>query len=276
MVGGFFALLLSGGWLGIKFSEKTKTLLRVLGLTFFSLGLLWTFLIALLQTWDSYPLLMEAIQKNISENVSQTIFIISTPVFMLAFGVIGFLAIFTTISMKQLNIQKIEKGYKLQLDPVIDLSDATVLVENIGTGEVTFSARLIKVLWRPIYKNKGKPKELDINKINPRGLFLGWGQASRNFEKLQERTPTFVQLMTTDRRDLSFVFADHVLSKTLDSGYYTIQVEFRRWNGIKYVDFSTFEETLKVDGDLEWIKKRGLNGKPREKTKRESKKRSLH
>jgi hypothetical protein len=190
--------------------------------------------------------------------------IVSSPLFWLTVGAMGLML----IGANRIRIQKIEQGYKIQTSPVVDKDnkEAYIQVENIGNGEFRCAARLTHVAKRDSLKSR-KKELVDINEINPSGLFLGWkkGMAS---QMLHESIPEIVYLVDGEFRyhdgygyghydhKVTFMFSNFEKSKEIDLGYYTLQVDFLRIKGKKFIKLSTFEEIIKVTNKgLEWVKR---------------------
>jgi len=256
-------LALGGG--GAKVSEPTRKRLFLWGSIFLFIGFFLTILVSIFQILSSYSFVVVVIWGL----VLQVILYITSPTFILVFGLSGL----SITGLRQLRIRQIEKGYKIQAIPVMDEREynvgapsryAYIQVENIGRGEVTCAARLVKLTRKPLWR--GTRQEVKVSEINPHGHYLGWGQRRNGYEILRERIPTTVCLIIKHYRDKArFIFAGSEVSQPIEPGHYTIRIELLRWKGRKWIDFLNFEETLEVNNNLEWKKRktrsnfRGMN-----------------
>jgi len=306
-IGGYYdrrnnSLVVIGGAFGTKYSEGTKHALRVIGFIFLIIGLSWTFLIAILQTLDSYSLQMVIIQRYISRNISQITFVISNFVFWITFGSIALFTIFV-LTIRKLQI---ERGYKVQYQPLIggDPGNPIAIIQttNIGhSGEFSCAARLVKIGLQPerdfaaqipaVLHLTDDPEPLDyiqfnIHEINPRGYYLRWddGRASAVLQEDLPRIIGFAYPTSRNQHTIKFVFSDDFFSNPMPLGVYDIVIElFRIKKSSKLEKMATLELTLHTrvhyggnaspiygDGiDFQWEEKPSM---PQEKTKWQKKK----
>jgi hypothetical protein len=256
LLGGLFALLLSGGAWETKYSEKTKTIFRVVGLTSLIIGLLWTFLVAVLQTWESYSAEIVAISRSIAPAI---VFVIS-PYTLLVLVLIGLFAII----IRYWRIRQIESGYKVRTKGVVkpssergDFQEAKILVENTGNDKFICGARLISVVKKGL--NEKEYQKVDVDEINPDGNFLDWG-TDKSYEEITKEVPKPVQLLISFRetytygKKMVFTFVKYSQPQPLDWGYYKVKVNFMRWGKNKWVYLDTFEGTIMITSqELKWM-----------------------
>lgn len=164
--------------------------------------------------------------------------------------------------------------YKLRFIPVIELYDdekriATLQVESKSNVDVKCIAKLSKVIFSTELDAVRKSKLNIIDKINPIGWFLGWGEESKEDETLdKDGKPSIIRLATVIsslygdsygshmETYASFVFCgSNISNPDWQRGFYKIELDFLRWNSENYIKFSKFSGILKIDHNIvEWIK----------------------
>jgi len=237
--------------------EQAKRLLWYLGWIVFSVGAIPASILVVSTTWDNISPSRQTYLINLWNSIQ---YLFSW--FLLFFGVAGLFAVWIT----RLRKQQIEKGLELKIIPVGKRGKypdyyhkAYIQVENIGKGKITCAARLVKVTR--INLNDIEHQDIDVNWLNPDGLYLGWGERGAWFEKINESGPPIIVHLVSGyfRRSASdkvvFLFAGYQESPSINYGQYIIQVQFLRWKDGRYLKFASFEETLKVSSSgFEWMK----------------------
>ena len=183
----------------------------------------------------------------------------------------------TILLFRWLRNKLTEWGYKIKTTPVIRFRTvddnyrmANILVENIGKGKITCAAKLAKVKIK--FPDEKEAQDVDVNILNPYGRFLKWERrnSGSDYAILSEGIPNTIELMISYREHYTygnkmiFWFSDDSSTQPIPFGDYTITIDFLRWNGTRYLKLSTFEETIQIGDEIEWLEKE-MKEKPKEK-----------
>lgn len=238
MISGILSIWLSrGAW--AKHDEKKQKFLLNAGIIAFSLGLLLTALVAVLQIWRDYSTYLITFWASIWTMISPivswrtTLYLVLTLIWLLCF--------------RWLRMLRAERGYKIQVDGVIrtggDYPEANILVENIGKGSFYCLARLVRVQVK-----KGVWEDVDVKEINPDGDFLVWN-GNQAQPKLVENVPQAIGLINVSNNKTCFRYYGgqrYPKSPPLDNGIYKIEIDFFRIRKGKQIRILSFNNELTI------------------------------
>lgn len=149
------------------------------------------------------------------------------------------------------------RQYKLGTIPVVirrdsDTPIACIQAENTGIGEYTCVAKLMEVVY--LDSEAKEENEIDLNMLNPKGLYLGWSSNLLPNMRLIESVPKTIRLITTDLGDYiddattRIVYQGREYSPPLQPGTYRIRVGLFRLivEGRKQKEMDTIECRLSI------------------------------
>jgi len=143
--------------------------------------------------------------------------------------------------VKYWRVAQAEKGYKIKADKVLDqpfisrnkthYRSAGILVENVGNGDVTCVAKLVRF---EKYVSEKKMEIVDIKELNPNGYYLQWDDG-RAFASVGKYRPRKIELADNyEERDFfrhGRLLFDNSYIRHLDVGKYFVEIDILRLSG---------------------------------------------